>query len=84
MTDEESDRSLKLVGYCQLSIRVASGVILGAFLLIIGLTTASTGAFVQVAAKILYYVIVASAIFSIFVWCHRTRIEKRIRIPRVL
>jgi hypothetical protein len=84
MTEEEAQQSLRLVGYCQLSIRVATGVIMGAFLLIIGLTTASTGAFVQVAAKILYYIIVASAIFSVFVWFFRTRVEKRIRIPRVL
>ena len=84
MTDEDSERAAKQVGYCQRFLRGATAVIMGAFVLIIILTTASTGAFVQVAAKVLYYVIVTSAIFSVFAWFYRSRIEKRIRLPRVL
>ncbi len=84
MTDEQSERAATHLAYCQLFMRAATAVIMGAFVLIVVLTTASTGAFVQVAAKVLYYVIVTSAIFSVVVWFYRTRIEKRIRIPRVL
>ena len=84
MADEQSERAAKQVGYCQLFLRTATAVIMGAFVLIIIMTTASTGAFVQVAAKVLYYVIIASAICSVVVWFYRTRIERRIRVPRIL
>ena len=84
MTDEQSERTAKHLAYCQLFMRAATAVIMGAFLSIIILTTASTGAFVQVTAKVLYYVIVSCAIISVVVWLYRARLEKQIRVPRVL
>ena len=81
MSEERPELAQKQIGYCQRFMRVATAVIMGSFVLIIGLTTASTGEFVQITAKILYYVIVVSAALSIAVWLSRTRLEKRMRAP---
>jgi hypothetical protein len=64
---------------CQKVLRLTTGVILVAFLLIIATTTFSTGPFVQAAGKVLYYVIVVDALISLGTWYYRTRLEKRLQ-----
>ena len=46
------------------------------FLLIIGMTTASTGVFAQVTAKALYHLILLSALVSLATWILRVRLER--------
>jgi hypothetical protein len=62
---------------CQNVLRVLTGVILGAFGLIVAMTTWSTGGFVQVTAKGLYYVIILSAVASLGTWVYRLLMEKQ-------
>lgn len=64
---------------CQRVYRVATGVILTAFVLLILITTASTGSFVQFTGKALYYVVVGGAFLSAAAWYRRTQLEKRTR-----
>lgn len=63
---------------CQTAMRLATGIILGAFVLIIGMTTFSTGPAVQFLGKVLYYVIVLSILISLGIWYYRSRLEKRL------
>ena len=63
---------------CQRAMRLATGIILGAFVLIIGMTTVSTGPAVQFFGKALYYVIVLSILISLGIWYYRSRLEKRL------
>ena len=63
---------------CHRMMRVATGVILAAFVLIIGMTTFSTGPFVQAVGKGLYYVILLSILLSLGVWYYRTKLEKKL------
>ena len=62
---------------CQLILRIATGIILAAFVLIILLTTTSTGELVRSAGKILYYLIFFSILVSLAVWRYRVRLEKK-------
>lgn len=71
----------EVVAICQKILRLTTGIILAAFVLIIVLTTVSTGPFVQVAGKVLYYVIIFDALVSLGTWFYRTRLEKRTREP---
>ena len=64
---------------CQNILRCTTGIILTAFVLIIVLTTVSTGPFVQMAGKALYYAIILAALVSLGTWFYRTRLEKRMR-----
>lgn len=64
---------------CQRLYRFATGAILTSFVLLILLTTASTGSFVQSAGKTLYYVVVGGAFLSAAAWYRRTQLEKRAR-----
>ena len=61
---------------CHKMMRFATGVILAAFVLIIGVTTFSTGPVVQVVGKGLYYVILLSILLSLGVWYYRSKREK--------
>ena len=61
---------------CQRFLRLMTGIILGAFALIILMTTVSTGPVVQTSGKVLYYVIVLAAFSSLAVWLYRVRMEK--------
>ena len=63
---------------CQAFLRWMTGVILGAFALIILMTTLSTGSFVQVSGRLLYYLIVLAALCSLGVWSYRIALEKRL------
>ena len=68
------------IAICQMILRVATGAILAAFVLIILMTTISTGALVRDAGKILYYVIVLAILVSLAIWFYRSRLEKRLRL----
>jgi len=57
----------------------ATIVILVSFALIIVSTTVSTGPFVQVLGKALYYVIVLGVVVSLATWIFRGRLEKRLQ-----
>ena len=70
----------KIVANCQRVLRLTTGVFLTAFVLIIAMTSFSTGFYVRVAAKALYFLILISALTSIAVWIYRNRTEKRWRI----
>ena len=65
------------IAKCQRILRFMTVAIMVSFLLLIILTTASTGGFVQVTAKGLYHVILLSAVVSLVTWVVRTRLEKR-------
>jgi len=69
----------RAIDACQKVLRLATGVILVAFVAIIATTTISTGPFVQTTGKILYYVIVVDAFVSLGTWYYRTRLEKRLQ-----
>ncbi|MCC7263697.1 MAG: hypothetical protein IT369_14360 [Candidatus Latescibacteria bacterium] len=62
---------------CQRFLRVMTGIILGAFAIIILMTTVSAGPLVQTSGKVLYYVIVLAAFSSLGVWLYRVWMEKQ-------
>lgn len=64
------------VALCQRVYHVTTGAILTAFLLIIALTTLSTGPAVQFVGKALYFVILLGAVASLATWLVRVRLEK--------
>ncbi len=66
----------KALVLCQKILRINTGIILGAFVLIIILTTVSTAEWVRTAGKVLYYVIALQALTSVGTWFYRTRLEK--------
>ena len=63
-------------GY-QRIMRIATGVILASFVLVVLATTVSTGPFVQALGKGLYYAIVASAAVMLVAWLHHRRMVRR-------
>lgn len=63
---------------CQRFLRLMTGIILGAFALIILMTTFSTGPAVQSGGKLLYYLIVLAAFSSLGVWLYRVWLEKHL------
>jgi membrane protein implicated in regulation of membrane protease activity len=67
----------QVIALCQKVLRLLTGVILGAFALIIAMTAVSTSPFVQVTAKGLYYLIVLAALASLVTWLYRLQIERR-------
>jgi hypothetical protein len=75
--DPGADSVETAIAVCQRVLRMATILILGAFVAIIISTTISTGAFVQTLGKGLYYVIVVSAVVSLLTWYYRTRLERR-------
>jgi len=82
-TPEEQPINKALV-VCQQILRFMTGIFLVSLVLIILLTTISTGSFVQVTAKVLYYLILLSGLVSLMTWLYRTRIEKRLRMPPII
>jgi hypothetical protein len=68
---------LTSIALCHTVLRAMTGVIMGAFLLIILLTTLSTGPFVQFVGKTLYYLILLAAIVSLGTWMWRVRLERK-------
>lgn len=69
------------VAVCHRVLHVATGIILGAFVLIILTTTFSTGPAARTLGKACYFVIVVCALISLMVWYYRTRLEKRLERP---
>jgi hypothetical protein len=67
-----------MIGLCQKILRISTGVILAAFLLIIVVTTISTDGWVLWVGKALYYIIVLQALVSLGAWYYRTQLEKTI------
>lgn len=65
------------LAWCQRILRILTVAIMGSFLLIIVLTTASTGVLVQVTAKGLYHLILLSALASLATWTLRVRLERK-------
>jgi hypothetical protein len=70
------DGSSQTLAWCQLAYRVTTAAILGAFVLLVIVTTVSTAPWVQWVGKFLYYAIVAGAALSAAVWYIRSRLEK--------
>lgn len=62
---------------CQRILRALTGVMIGAFGLIVLLTTVSTGPFAQVAGRGLYFAILTCAAVSLGAWLARLRAERR-------
>jgi hypothetical protein len=60
-------------------LRYSTGIILGAFILIIIITTISSDSWVLNMGKALYWLIVATAVFSLGVWCWRKHLEKKMQ-----
>ena len=69
------DYSLRLV-WCQRILRALYVAMMVSILLIISMTAASTGVFVQVTAKALYHLILLSALVSLATWMLRVRLER--------
>lgn len=72
----------KIVHHCQQFLRLMTGVILGAFAIIILMTTVSTGEVVQTLGRLLYYLIILAALCSLGVWMYRLKTEKRLGQPQ--
>ena len=72
----EGDYGLAIT-WCQRILRVLTVAIMVSFVLIIILTSLSTGSFVQVTAKGLWLFILISILASIVTWLTRLRLEKR-------
>ena len=75
MTEIQENRT---IGLCQKILRISTGVILAAFVLIIIVTTISTDGWVLWVGKTLYYIIVLQALVSLGAWDYRTQLEKTI------
>ena len=67
-----------LVSMCQRALKWLTVAILISILLVIVMTTFSTGTFVQIAGKGLYFTVVGAAITSVAVWSVRVRLQKRL------
>ena len=63
-------------------LRFLTGVMIVAFLLIVVLTTISTGPFVQVTARGLYFLILAVPVASLVTWILRLWAQRRAAEPR--
>ena len=66
-----------IITVCQRVLHALTGVMIGAFVLIVLFTTFSSGPFVQVTGRGLYFLILASAATSLATWIVRVRLEKR-------
>jgi hypothetical protein len=67
-----------MIHVCQRILHALTGVMIGAFGLIVLFTTFSTGSFVQVTGRGLYFLILAAAVVSLGAWLLRVRAEKRL------
>ena len=76
MAEDTNAAQYKALALCQKMLRINTGVILAAFVLIIILTTISTAEWVRGTGKVLYYIIASQALASVGTWYYRTRLEK--------
>ena len=63
---------------CHRALKWLTITIMTSILLVIAMTTFSTGTFVQVAGKGLYFVVIGAAITSVAIWSVRLRLQKRL------
>ncbi len=75
---DERARASGTVHLCQRILHALTGVMIGAFALIVLFTTFSTGGFVQVTGRGLYFLILAAAVTSFGTWVMRVLAEKRL------
>lgn len=80
MNDEEHDAASvrAAITKCNRLLRLTTVLILGAFVLIIVSTTISTGPLVQHLGKIMYWIIVISAVGSLGIWMYRGQLEHKL------
>ncbi|MFT5089934.1 MAG: hypothetical protein ACI906_002269 [Candidatus Latescibacterota bacterium] len=71
-----ADGGILQIDICHKVIRYCTGVILGAFVLMIVITTISSDPWVLSFGKALYWLIVGAAFFSLAVWLWRKNLEK--------
>ena len=64
------------IATCQRILRSLTGAMIGAFILIVVLTTFSVGEPVQIIGRGLYFIILASVVVSLAVWAVRVRFER--------
>ena len=67
-----------MIAMCQKALKWLTITIMTSILLVVGMTTASTGTFVQLAGKGLYFLVVGAAVLSLAIWSVRVRIQKRL------
>ena len=63
------------------ALRYLTGVMIAAFVLIVVLTTISTGAFVQIVARGLYFLILSVPVASLLTWILRLWVRRRAGDP---
>lgn len=78
LTDEQRIQMSGTIHLCQRVLHGLTGIMIGAFLLIVLFTTFSTGAFVQVTGRGLYFLILAAAMLSFGTWILRVVTERRL------
>ena len=74
----DPDSCAALIVMCQRALKWLTITIMTSILLVIAMTTVSTGSFVQVVGKGLYFVVVGAAVTSLAVWSVRLRLQKRL------
>jgi hypothetical protein len=62
---------------CQQVLRSLTAAMIGAFVLIVILTTISVNEAIQIVGQGLYFIILASVVISLFVWLVRIRFERQ-------
>ncbi len=65
-----------LIVMCQRALKWLTITIMTSILLVIAMTTVSTGSLVQVVGKGLYFVVVGAAVTSLAIWTVRVRLQK--------
>ena len=65
------------IAICQQILRSLTAAMIGAFVLIVILTTISVNEVIQIVGQGLYFVILASVVISLFVWLVRIRFERQ-------
>lgn len=74
----DSEACAALIAMCQKALKWLTVTIMTSILLVIAMTTFSTGTFVQIAGKGLYFVVTGAAITSVAIWMMRVRLQKRL------
>ena len=74
----DPESCVALIAMCQKALKWLTITIMASILLVIAMTTVSTGTFVQVAGKGLYFVVDGAAITSVAIWSVRVRLQKRL------
>lgn len=74
----DSEACSTLIAMCHRALKWLTITIMTSILLVIAMTTFSTGTFVQIAGKGLYLVVIGAAIVSVAVWSVRVRLQKRL------